>query len=48
MTMNVEGDPIQVDFSTTLSDMTVNLKVWKEGDEQNVRIFTKYIFIMVV
>ncbi len=48
MMMNVEGDPIQVDFSTTLSDMTVNLKVWKEGDEQNVRIFTKYIFIMVV
>lgn len=39
MTVNVEGDPIQVGFSTTLSDMTINLKVWNEGDEQNVRIF---------
>ncbi|XP_067310488.1 cytokine receptor family member B16 [Pseudorasbora parva] len=38
MTVNVEGDPIQVGFSTTLSDMTVNLKVWKEGDEQNALI----------
>ncbi|XP_058620947.1 cytokine receptor family member B16 isoform X2 [Onychostoma macrolepis] len=38
MTMNVEGDLIQVDFSTTLSDMTVNLEVWKEGDEQNALI----------
>ncbi|XP_050980628.1 cytokine receptor family member B16 isoform X2 [Labeo rohita] len=38
MTVNVEEDPIQVGFSTTLSDMTVNLKVWKEGDEQNALI----------
>ncbi|KAK7162568.1 hypothetical protein R3I93_006792 [Phoxinus phoxinus] len=35
MTVDVERDPIQVGFSTTLSDMTINLKVWKEGDEQN-------------
>ncbi|ROL48792.1 Interleukin-20 receptor subunit beta [Anabarilius grahami] len=38
MTVNVEGDPIQVGFSTTLSDMTINLKVWNEGDEQNALI----------
>lgn len=38
MTVNVEGDPIQVGFSTTLSDMTVNLNVWQEGDEQNALI----------
>ncbi|KAK2901213.1 hypothetical protein QQF64_014612 [Cirrhinus molitorella] len=38
MTVNVKEDPIQVGFSTTLSDMTVNLEVWKEGDEQNALI----------
>ncbi|XP_067220018.1 cytokine receptor family member B16 [Chanodichthys erythropterus] len=38
MTVNVEGDPIQVGFSTTLSDMIINLKVWNEGDEQNALI----------
>ncbi|XP_016431453.1 interleukin-20 receptor subunit beta [Sinocyclocheilus rhinocerous] len=38
MTVNVEGDPIQVGFCTTISDMTVNLKVWQEGDEQNALI----------
>ncbi|XP_068078858.1 interleukin-20 receptor subunit beta isoform X1 [Danio rerio] len=35
MIVNVEGDPIQVGFNTTLSAITVKLKVWTEGDEQN-------------
>ncbi|XP_059419935.1 cytokine receptor family member B16 isoform X1 [Carassius carassius] len=39
MIINVEGDPVQVGFSTTLSDVTVNLKVWQEGDEQNALIY---------
>ncbi|KAI2667378.1 Interleukin-20 receptor subunit beta [Labeo rohita] len=43
MTVNVEEDPIQVGFSTTLSDMTVNLKVWKEGDEQNAEALAEAI-----
>lgn len=48
MTVNVEGDPIQVGFSTTLSDMTVNLNVWQEGDEQNVRIFSTFPFVIIM
>ncbi|XP_051990718.1 cytokine receptor family member B16 [Xyrauchen texanus] len=35
MMIAVEGDLIQVALSTTLPYMTVNLQVWKEGDEQN-------------
>ncbi|XP_051983660.1 interleukin-20 receptor subunit beta-like [Xyrauchen texanus] len=35
MMVAVEGDLIQVDFSTTLPDMIIILRVWKEGDEQN-------------
>ncbi|XP_043075493.1 cytokine receptor family member B16 [Puntigrus tetrazona] len=38
MMMNVDGDPIQVDFNTTLHDLNVMLKVWKEGAELNASI----------
>ncbi|XP_051554408.1 interleukin-20 receptor subunit beta-like [Myxocyprinus asiaticus] len=35
MMVAVEGDLIQVDFSTVLPDMIINLRVWREGNEQN-------------
>lgn len=37
MTVVIEGDLVQVGFSTTLPDMTVYVEYWSDEDEQNVR-----------
>lgn len=45
MTVVIEGDLVQVGFSTTLPDMTVYMEYWSDEDEQNVRCwhtFTNY------
>ncbi|XP_057190346.1 cytokine receptor family member B16 isoform X1 [Triplophysa rosa] len=38
MTTVIEGDLVQVGFSTILPDMTVYMESWSEGDEQNALI----------
>lgn len=44
MRVVIEGDLVQVGFSTTLPDMTVYMESWSEGDEQNalIHVFRSY------